>query len=101
MSEIRVAARYAKSLLELAKDQGGVEQVNQDMLFFTKVCDENRALQLMLKSPVVRHPQKMAILQQIFEKRVSPVACTIFTIITRKNREAILYAIAKEFHNQY
>jgi len=101
MSETRVAARYAKSLLELAKEQGVVEQVNQDMLFFTKVCDENRALQLTLKSPVVRHPQKMAILKQIFETRVSPVAYSIFTIITRKNREAILYAIAKEFHNQY
>ena len=101
MSEIRVAARYAKSLLELAKEQGVVEQVNQDMLFFSKVCDENRALQLTLKSPVVRHQQKMAILKQIFEQRVSPVSYTIFTIITRKNREAVLYAIAKEFHHQY
>jgi F-type H+-transporting ATPase subunit delta len=101
MSETRVAARYAKSLLELAKEQGVVEQVHEDMLFFARTCEENRALLLMLKSPVVKHQQKMAILKQIFEKRVSAVAYTIFTIITRKNREAILYAIAKEFHYQY
>jgi F-type H+-transporting ATPase subunit delta len=101
MSEIRVAARYAKSLLELAKEQGIVEQVNQDMLLFAETCERNRSLALALKSPVIRHQQKLAILKATFEKRVSPTTFSIFNIITQKNREVILYAIAKEFHRQY
>ncbi|MES2731781.1 MAG: ATP synthase F1 subunit delta [Bacteroidota bacterium] len=101
MSEIRVASRYAKSLLDLAKEQGVVEQVHEDMQFFARACEENRSLMLALKSPVVKHQQKLAILKDIFEKRVSAITFSIFNIITNKNREAILYALAKEFHRQY
>ena len=35
MSELTVAARYAKSLIDLAKEQDSVEAINTDMdLFF-------------------------------------------------------------------
>ena len=32
MSERRVASRYAKSLLELAQEQGALEEVHSDMI---------------------------------------------------------------------
>ena len=101
MSEVRVASRYAKSLLDLSKEKGIVEQVNQDMVLFAQTLEQNRPLALAFKSPVIRHQQKLAILSATFEKRVSPTTFSIFKIITEKNREAVLYAIAKEFHRQY
>ena len=101
MSEFRVATRYAKSLLELAVERNVVEEVNQDMLFFARLCEENRLLYLTLKSPVVKHQKKLAILRALFENRIHPISFTIFNIITHKNRESVLYAIAKEFHEQY
>ncbi|MDI9880359.1 ATP synthase F1 subunit delta [Flectobacillus longus] len=101
MSEQSVAFRYAKSLIGLAAEKGVVEKVHEDMKFFDQVCDENRQLVLALKSPIVKHLQKLSILTAIFKDKVDPVTFSIFEIITKKNREKILPAIAEEFQRQY
>lgn len=101
MSESTVALRYAKSLIDLAQEQNVVDTVYQDMLFFKKTAEENRGLMLALKSPVVRHDKKLAILEGVFKTRVSSTSYTIFTIITKKNREAIMFSIAEEFVKLY
>jgi F-type H+-transporting ATPase subunit delta len=101
MSEQSVAFRYAKSLVGLAQERGLLDTVYEDMKFFTTVCEENRSFVLALKSPVVKHWKKLEILKAIFQQRVNPVSFTIFDIITKKNREAILPAVASEFLKQY
>lgn len=101
MSESTVAIRYAKSLIDLALEQNVVDTVYQDMLLFKQVSEQNRGLMLALKSPVVRHDKKLAILEGVFKSKVSPVSYTIFSIITKKNREAIMYSIADEFVKLY
>jgi F-type H+-transporting ATPase subunit delta len=101
MSVSIVASRYAKSLIELAKEQKVLESVYQDMILFKDVADQNRGLMLALKSPVVRHEKKSGILKALFESRVNPVSYAIFKIITKKNRESILDEIAAEFIKAY
>ncbi|WP_044173206.1 ATP synthase F1 subunit delta [Flectobacillus major] len=101
MSEQSVAFRYAKSLIGLATEKGVVDIVHEDMKFFDQVCDENRQLVLALKSPIVKHVQKLAILTAIFKDKVNPITFSIFEIITKKNREKLLPAIAEEFQRQY
>lgn len=101
MSEQSVAFRYAKSLIGLAQEKNVLDTVYQDMQFFSRVCHENRALVVALQSPVVKHHKKFDILKAIFQERVSPVTFTIFEIITRKNREAVLPAVAEAFSEQY
>ena len=96
-----VAARYAKSLIELAKEKNVVEAVYEDMKLFKDTAEKNRGLMLALKSPVVRHEKKLAILNAIFQDKVNAVSYSIFEIITRKNRESILDAIADEFIKAY
>ena len=96
-----VAARYAKSLIELAKEQNVLEAVYEDMKLFKDTADKNRGLMLALKSPVVRHEKKLAILKALFQERVNSASYAIFTIITRKNREAILDSIADEYIKAY
>ncbi len=101
MSDFRAASRYAKSLLELAAEQGVLEEVSNDMASFAKLCKENREFQLMLKNPIIKHDKKRAILQAIFSGKVHKLTLAIFDIITRKNREPILGDIAREFHTLY
>jgi len=101
MSYLRVASRYAKSLIELAQEKGVVEEVHNDMQLFRKVCEENYDFTLMLKNPVIKHDKKNKILAQIFEGKVNDLTLSIFNIITRKNREPILPILAKEFIVQY
>ena len=101
MADLRVASRYVKSLLGLAVERGAVEAVHQDMLLFSKICTENRAFVLMLKSPVIRHDKKRDILEKIFAGKMNPLSMAIIDILTRKNREPLLPSIASEFHNAY
>ncbi len=101
MSEYRIASRYAKSLLDLAVEKGQLEEVNNDMLMFSNLVKENRDLLLMLKSPIITHDKKLAVLNQIFEGKVNDLTLAIFQILTKKHREMYLDQIAVEFHHQY
>ncbi|MCE7996535.1 MAG: ATP synthase F1 subunit delta [Roseivirga sp.] len=101
MSEHRIASRYAKSLLGLADEKGMLEEVNKDMLMFSQLAEENYEFVLMLKSPVVTHDKKLAILNKVFTGKVNDLTLAIFEILTRKQREAYLPGIATEFHHQY
>jgi F-type H+-transporting ATPase subunit delta len=101
MSEIRVASRYAKSLLELAEEKGVLEQVHEDMLLFTNTCDNARSLKLMLRNPIINHDVKLKALRRLFTDKVNQITLAFFEILTRKHRENLLEVIAKDFHRQY
>lgn len=96
-----VASRYVKSLLGLAVEKGALDEVHADMQLFTKVVEENRDFMLMLRSPVIKHDKKNDVLKSIFKGKVNALTLAIFDIITRKNREPLLPAIASEFHTAY
>lgn len=101
MSDFRIATRYAKSLLELAQEKGVLDQVNADMIVFDNLCKSNKDFALMLKNPIIQHHQKLTILRKIFKGKVNDLTLAIFDIVTRKNREFILPAMAGEFTRQY
>ncbi len=101
MSTHRASVRYAKSLLLLAQEQKVVEQVKEDMQFFSKVLVENRSLAVMLKNPIIHASQKKAVLTALFGKRVQKLTMSAFNLIVAKNRENILDEIAIEFVKEY
>lgn len=101
MADSRVASRYVKSLLDLAVEQGVLEEVHKDMTAFADLCKNNRSFTIMLKSPVIRHEKKRDILDKIFKGKVNKLTLAIMEILTRKNREPLLLPISKEFHNAY
>jgi F-type H+-transporting ATPase subunit delta len=101
MADSRAASRYVKSLLGLAVERNVLDQVHQDMLLFSKVVEENREFELVLKNPIIKHDKKREILERLFKGKVNPLTLAIFDIITKKNREPILPAIARGFHNAY
>lgn len=101
MAESRVASRYVKSLLGLAVEQNALEEVHNDMQLFAEVCRGNREFEVVLKSPVIKHNLKASILKKIFKGKVHSLTMAIFDILTRKNREPLLPAIAREFHTAY
>jgi len=101
MADSRVASRYVKSLLGLASEQGVLEAVHSDMVLVAKTCRSNFDLVAMLRSPIINHNKKKEILVKIFSGHVHKLTLAIIEIVTRKNRESLLPAIAEEFHNAY
>ena len=101
MTEATVSAGYAKSLLDFAIEKNVVDAVYTDMRGFKETCEGSKDLVLALKSPIIKHYTKLAILNKLFKSIFNPVTYSIFVIITNKSRESILPAIAKQFINLY
>ena len=101
MKETRVAYRYAKSLVDLAAEKGVLDQVNNDMSGIESVFRQNHDLLLVMKNPIIQNEKKAAILRALFESKVSPFTMSLLTLLTRKNRENIVFEISTEFQSQY
>jgi F-type H+-transporting ATPase subunit delta len=101
MSEITVATRYAKSLIDLAQEQNALEAVKQDMTLFADTLKANPQLQAVLRNPIIAHIKKIRILEAIFTAKVSKATDGFFKIMINKSRAEILYPTAREFINQY
>src|SRR5688572_20186283 len=100
MSEIRIASRYAKSLIELASDQGKLETVYTDMVNFAETCKSSKDLISMLKSPVIPGDKKRKVLDAVFKDFSELTRLFIHTVV-KKGREAFLPLIAKECISLY
>jgi len=101
MSEIKVASRYAKSLIDLAVENNALESAYNDMVLFVKVVDETPELEAILNNPIVPLDKKTGILNGIFAEKVSKLTISFFKIVVSKGRSAILFATAKQFVQQY
>lgn len=101
MSEKRVAFRYAKSILDLAQERGLVDEVYKDMQFFEHTLNDNPQLKAVMRNPIVYSYKKLTIIKKIFGDKLSRMTLDLFEIITRKNREEVLYATSKEFAYLY
>ena len=101
MSELTVAYRYAKSLIDLAEEQNSLETIKQDMVFFVQTLKAHTELQAVLRNPIITHDKKTNILDSIFADKVNKVTTAFLNIMVRKSRAGILYHTAKEFLNLY
>ena len=96
-----VADRYARSLMDLAREKGKVEEVRNDMKTLLAVERESREFALLLKSPVVKTDKKIAVLRSVFEGKVSALTMQFMALLTSKHREKILAGIAKAYNELY
>ena len=100
MRNTRATSRYAKSLLELAKEQNTLELCKTDMASVVSLCKNSRELVLLLKSPVIKTDKKLAIIAEVFVA-CSPLVLSFINLITKKKREALLFDIAQGFLDLY
>ncbi len=101
MSDLTVASRYAKSLIDLAEEQNTLEEIRTDMEFFVQVAKSSNQLQAVLRNPIISHDKKLGILNGIFAGKVHRATMSFFKIMVDKSRAEILYYTAQEFVNQY
>ena len=58
MKDSRAALRYAKAILNLAKESKVESAVNEDMQLVAKTISENQELDVVLKSPIINADKK-------------------------------------------
>jgi F-type H+-transporting ATPase subunit delta len=96
----RVAGRYAKSLMDLASEQGKLQTVVGDIEQLAKAV-KNRDLALMLKSPIIHADKKESIMAALFGDGFDEITMSFINICINKNREGLLPEIASEFLAEY
>ena len=101
MSELTVASRYAKSLIDLSQEQNNFEEINNDMNFFLHTLKANPQLKAVLGNPIISHTKKLHILEEIFSSKVNKLSIGFFKLMVNKGRGEVLYTAAHEFNNQY
>jgi F-type H+-transporting ATPase subunit delta len=92
MSQIQIAERYAKSLIDLSQEQ--------DMKSILEVC-KHPEFSDMLKSPVIYSKKKMSIFHQVFEGKIQSLTLHFIDLLMQKGRESVLPVISKAFIEQY
>ncbi len=101
MSEIKVASRYAKSLLDLALENKVLEEIKGDMALFVDTLKANPELQAVVKNPIIPLGKKNAILKAVFGQKVNKITEAFLKIVVDKGRAEIIYGVAKEFLVEY
>ena len=100
MSVQRIATRYAKSLIDLAEEQGNLDSILGDVKVFGEAV-ANRDFYLLLKSPIVSGAKKLSIFKVLFSDGFEPLTMAFLEILVKKGREAYLPEIARSFKAQY
>jgi F-type H+-transporting ATPase subunit delta len=97
MRDSRAALRYAKAILNLAKDSNIETKVNDDMLLVASTIAENHDLEVMLKSPIIKAKAKQNVLNSLFENKVNELTLGVFHLLVDNKRLDILYPVAKQY----
>ena len=100
MRNAKAAARYAKSLLDLALEREQLDVVYEDMQLVARTISVERELRTLLNSPVVKADKKVGILNAIFAGKLGELSQKFIAIVAMKKREYLLGGIALEFIDQ-
>ncbi len=97
-----VARRWAKALIDLANEEGGISK--EEILAGLKDVNNNIAssneLAEILTSPVVTQEEKLSVLTRLFQTRLMPIVFKFLTVVNSKNRLGYLSAIEQEFQRE-
>lgn len=101
MQNPRLAIRYAKSLLDLAQEQGKLEEVFNDIKLLDNICKNSREFTNVLKSPIIKEDKKNKIIESVTEGKISLLTSSFIKLLGSKGRESNLVEIISAFIDQY
>jgi F-type H+-transporting ATPase subunit delta len=101
MPNPRLAARYAKSLIDLSIERSQLEVVYNDMKFLQQVNKASREFVNLLRSPVVNADKKQSIIDAVTKNRISELTAAFIKLLINKGRESDMPEIITAFIEQY
>ncbi len=101
MPNPRLAARYAKSLIDLSTEKGQLETIYNDMQFLQSIIKSSREFVNLLRSPIIKADKKEHILDAIAKKNISELTAAFNRLLIEKGRESDMPEIVAAFITQY
>src|SRR5690606_18993692 len=101
MQNPRLAARYAKSLIDLAVEKNSLEDTLADIKYLDSICRNSIEFTNMLRSPVIKADKKLEIITAVVGDSLKPLAQAFIKLLVNKGRESNLPEVAAAFVQQY
>lgn len=101
MSSTRFAARYAKSLLEIAKEKNTVSATKADIDLVSNAIATSKELRSALKSPIIPNDKKQSVLNKLFGGKISNDTSLFLNLLAGKGRSGYLTEVLAAFNTQY
>lgn len=93
--------RYAKALLDFARETNTVEPVYQDVELIREYLKASDDLRVVLKSPVIMPKRKEGVVDKVFDGRIGETTMNFLKIVIRRGREGSLEETMFSFVEQY
>lgn len=97
MKGTRAALRYAKAVLNLAKDSQKEVDVNNSMLLIAQTISESDELAIVLNSPVIKASDKINALNAIFSESIDQISLGVIGLLGENKRLPLLAMVAKQY----
>jgi len=97
MKETRAALRYAKAILNLAKEKNLANVVNSDLQLITNTLENQKDFQVILLDPVIKSNVKKTILTKVFASKINGLTLGLINLLIENKRLDLLLDVAKEY----
>ncbi len=98
MRTSKVSKRYAKALVDLAKNQGKLEEVWEELSRLSGLLESEETLRYIFFNPSIAPVQKGLVLEEVSERlRLSPLTVNFLTLLLRKGRLQNLSDIIEQY----
>jgi F-type H+-transporting ATPase subunit delta len=101
MKNPKVSYRFAKALLDLAKEQKVIDAVKADVQVVINALTESEDLRVLCASPVIKPKIKESLMEQIFAKSISDISLKFIQLVIRHRREHNLKEILERYVSLY
>jgi F-type H+-transporting ATPase subunit delta len=99
--EIAVGRIYARSAFKLADQQGAAESLQSELEELVKQLDREPRLESFLSTPLVEPGARKAMLDRLFEGRMSEILLDTLQVMNRKGRSGLVRALAKAYRQEF
>lgn len=100
MSQLTIARRYARALLEQAEAEGVTDPVDADVRAIRDAVAASRELAAFLESPILSRERKQSVVRALFAGRVEDVTLRFLEMLADKRREGLFAMIADAYLEQ-
>ena len=94
-----VAATYARSLLELALQQGVVDAVREELTQVAQAVQADQALKLFMADPSISRDERARLIESTLKPQINPLLANFLQVVNLNGRMAMLDQIASAFES--
>ncbi len=101
MKNPKVSYRFAKALLDLAKETNVMDAAKADAHVMINALTDSEDLRILCASPVIKPKIKESLMEQIFAKSISELSLKFVQLVIRHRREQNLKEIFERYISLY